>query len=277
MRFAAFRTFRRGAKIDVDGINLTHTFPEVMIENKLLDQYRTFFDFSESLPFSYLYILAQRAQVALMLDNQFTISIPGMIHINNNLVQHGVVNPELPIEIEVSILVESKPEGSLFPNSEVLYFQGGAKVATCKSGYLVKRKSQSKSKSSKKHKTATSELSSTKHSATWDLSKSLGKKYSNVSGDKNPIHSSKLFAKFMGFKRPIIHGWCSVSQVIKEVNYINENVNEIEVNFNKPIFLPSTVQIDIEDPNSENKSRFIVKTPDKDLIHLYGYTRSQKN
>ena len=82
----------------------------------------------------------------------------------------------------------------------------------------------------------------------------------------------------MGFKHPIIHGWCSVSQVIKEVSQIRKNINEVQVNFNKPIFLPSTVQIDFEKLNSENNiSRFIVKTPGKELIHLYGYTRSQQN
>lgn len=276
MRFKAFRTFRRGAKINEDGIDLSHTFPDVLIDDKLLDQYRAFFNFSENLPFSYLYILAQRAQVALMVDKRYTISVPGMIHINNKLTQHEVVNPELPIQIDVSITVEHKLEGSLFPNTKVLFHQDGNKVATCNSGYLVKRKS--KSKTSKKYNQVIPILSSSTHSARWDLSKSLGKKYSNVSGDKNPIHSSKLFAKFMGFKRPIIHGWCSVSQVISEVNQINESVNEIEVNFNKPIFLPSSVRIEFENLNSEdNISRFIVKTSDKDLIHLYGYTRSQKN
>ncbi|MCE7736769.1 MAG: hypothetical protein GPJ54_17940 [Candidatus Heimdallarchaeota archaeon] len=274
MRFSAFKTFRRGVKIDDNGIDLTHTFPAVLIDTKLLEQYRAFFDFTEDLPFSYLYILAQRAQVALMLDKRFTISIPGMIHINNKLTQHEVVNPELPIEIKISITVESKLEGSLYPNSEVLYYQDGNKVATCNSGYLVKRKSKSKSKTSKKPKDVIQKLSSVTHSVPWELTKSLGKKYSNVSGDKNPIHSSKLFAKFLGFKRPIIHGWCSVSQVIKDASQFNNNVREVKVNFNKPIFLPSTVQIDFDETDAEiNKSQFMVKTPGNDLIHLYGYIK----
>lgn len=276
MRFSAFRTFRRGVKIGDEDLYMDHTFPEVQIENELLDIYRSFFDFSEELPFSYLYILAQRAQLALMLDKQFTISLPGMIHLTNNLSQFEDVNPSIPLKIDVSISVESKIEGSLYPKAEVTFYQDGIKVADCQSGYLSKRKSSSKNKKSKTRKYEFPKLPSVEHSSTWNLSKSLGKQYSKVSGDNNPIHSSKLFAKFVGFKQPIIHGWCSVSQVIREANQFIPNVNSVEVNFNKPIFLPSVVQIDFGGHDLDTNSyKFAVNSPDKNLLHLYGQLKSE--
>ncbi|MFV2014699.1 MAG: MaoC/PaaZ C-terminal domain-containing protein [Candidatus Heimdallarchaeota archaeon] len=276
MRFSVFKTFRRGVKIKKNDINLAYTFPKVLIEHKKLEQYRVFFEFSDKLPFPYLYILAQRAQVALMLNPGFTISVPGMIHINNKLIQYETINPKLPIELETSISVEAKSEGSLFPKAEVIYYQDGIKVALCESGYLIKRKSKSSNIKTMKQKIEIPKLSLAIHSVSWNISKSLGKKYSKVSGDKNPIHNSRLFARFMGFKQPIIHGWCSVSQVIKEVSQLSNKVNEVMVNFNKPIFLPSTVQIDFEEFNSENNTiKFNVQSPSNGLIHLYGYVKSK--
>ncbi|MEZ4685600.1 MAG: MaoC/PaaZ C-terminal domain-containing protein [Bacteroidia bacterium] len=40
----------------------------------------------------------------------------------------------------------------------------------------------------------------------------MAKRYAAISGDKNPIHTSTMFAKMAGFNKRIIHGWYNASR-----------------------------------------------------------------
>lgn len=273
MRFPAYRTLKRGVRIGENDINVKQDFSDVMIDQVRLQSYKEFFNFSSEFPFSFFYILAQRAQLSVMLNKEFTIAIPGLIHLNNNLEILTEVDFESQFNIEVQGKVNSKTSGSLFPNFDVKFLQNGKIVAKCSSGYLAKRKKKSKSDSTGKKETNIPIFNDAIHSETWELSKSLGKSYGKVSGDSNPIHTSKLFAKFAGFKRPIIQGWYSASRVIQSANSLIQNISSIEVHFNKPIYLPSSVQLDLFKQTDELYN-FNVNSPNEGLTHLYGLLKT---
>ncbi|MHA2277043.1 MAG: MaoC/PaaZ C-terminal domain-containing protein, partial [Candidatus Kariarchaeaceae archaeon] len=247
------------------------TFSDVTIDKSRLSEYRGLLNFPQELPFSYLYILAQRAQLAVMLESEFSISIPGMIHLNNNLIYHNTIDPNTPMVIKTTVSVESKTTGSLYPNSEVEFYQNDEKVASCLSGYLVKRKSKGQQTKKVRVPIEIPQISSTEFSETWEISKSIGKEYGKVSGDRNPIHTSKLFAKFVGFKRQIVHGWYSASRVIRAAQHLIENINQIHVNFNKPLYLPGTAKLKLEKSKTNtDKINFTVTSLDSNITHLYG-------
>jgi acyl dehydratase len=107
-------------------------------------------------------------------------------------------------------------------------------------------------------------------SETWEIPKNLGQIYATASGDKNPIHSSKVFARIIGFPRPILQGWYSVSRIVKE--YETENAiafQSIAVNFKSPVFLPSQQKVEIQ-KNDKNEVLFQLTDKQTNKIVLNG-------
>ena len=55
---------------------------------------------------------------------------------------------------------------------------------------------------------------STRGHHVWTLAADTGVRYAEVSGDRNPIHTSKLGAKALGFPRPIAHGMYTAARAL---------------------------------------------------------------
>ena len=186
----ALLTFSKGTRISDSGIQVNDTFQEVYIEPEKLQAYRSFFGFNEELPLPFLYLLAQRTQAALMLQKEYTLAIPGTIHLKNQLTQLKEVDAQTPFTLKGRGAVPYRETGSLYPVFEVEYWQNNVQVAFCKSEYLVKRKN-------KGPKTAREEVLPLVQQASfiepWSFDKKLGKAYADVSDDHNPIHKSKSY------------------------------------------------------------------------------------
>lgn len=79
--------------------------------------------------------------------------------------------------------------------------------------------------------------------ATWRVPDDAGRRYAKVSGDVNPIHLSGLTAKALGFKRAIAHGMWVKARVLGAVANRLPEAFAYDVQFTKPLFLPSTVHL----------------------------------
>ena len=77
--------------------------------------------------------------------------------------------------------------------------------------------------------------------ATWRLPADLGRDYRRVSGDPNPIHTSRLAAKALGFARPIVHGMWTHARLLAALEPRLPAAYTIEVAFARPIPLPAQV------------------------------------
>lgn len=232
-------TLRRGIKIKPSGIVLERTYDEVLINQAALQKYVAMMEWSQPAPFAYLYILAQRAQTALMLDQAFTIAIPGLVHLSNQLEQLAGYEVQQPFKIEVSGKVPFKEDGPLIITFTVDFWQGGTKVASCTSVYLAKRKrKQPGSRSLKKPEAVPSEVPG--FSEEWEIPARLGKQYAKASGDINPIHTSTVVAKAMGFPSRILHGWYSAGRALQAAEtFLGKPAKAIAVDFKSPVYLPS--------------------------------------
>lgn len=227
----------RGVKIVSDGINLQRSFAELSLDKVGMQAFADFLNSENKAPLSYLYCLAQRAQIAVMLDKKFSIALPGMVHLENVLEELAPWSPEKDFQIKVNIQVTYKAEGSLIPRCQVDFFQEGNKVVACSSVYMARRKSKS---SGKKPEKAVPVFPEAILSQKWDIAGNTGRGYAKVSGDSNPIHTMAFFAKLMGFKRPIAHGWYSVARaVIEAEKHLQKHISKVEVAFKSPVFLPS--------------------------------------
>lgn len=230
----------KGVKVPPGGITLQRVWEGVSIDQDDLNRYRDFLKWENPEPLCYLYLLAQRAQVALMANRRFTIAIPGMVHLGNKLVQLAQLHFGKPFTLISYATVEYKKEGSLLPRFVVDIVQDGIKVAYCESQYLAKRKSIKKGRRGEQ----LSHDFEIAYTEEWEIPANYGRRYAKVSGDINPIHTSCLFAKLMGFKTSILHGWYSVSRTVMRAEALQGMViKEVEVAFKSPVYLPSTQQL----------------------------------
>ncbi len=77
--------------------------------------------------------------------------------------------------------------------------------------------------------------------ATWRLPADLGRDYRRVSGDPNPIHTSRLAARAFGFARPIVHGMWTHARLLAALEPRLPEAYTVEAAFARPILLPSKV------------------------------------
>jgi acyl dehydratase len=75
----------------------------------------------------------------------------------------------------------------------------------------------------------------------WKLLGDLGRRYGAVSGDRNPIHLYPITAKAFGFPRNIAHGMWTKARALAALQNKLPKAFTIDVEFKKPILLPSTV------------------------------------
>jgi acyl dehydratase len=70
---------------------------------------------------------------------------------------------------------------------------------------------------------------------------SVGVRYAAVSGDHNPIHTSRLAARLLGFPRPIAHGMWSKARCLASLEGRLPDAYTVDVAFKLPILLPARV------------------------------------
>lgn len=258
----ALATFVRKIKVPTTGIHIEKRFSKVYVVDEKLQGYRSYFSFNEELPLCYLYLLAQRAQGAIMLQKEYTMPIPGTVHLSNELRQIAPIDAGKPFELYASLEVPYVSEGSLKPSIVVSFFQEGNEVAHCQSGYLVKRK---KKKGSQQRRPSQVFTASNAESQEWVLSGKVGKEYASISDDHNPIHKSGLAAKVLGFKKPIAHGWFLVSKAISEGV---PDASNIHVSFERPVLLPGTYKVYQEGESEGRKAITICGTKNNVLTRI---------
>ena len=78
-------------------------------------------------------------------------------------------------------------------------------------------------------------------SARWRLEPRIGTDYARVSGDHNPVHTSRLGARLLGFPRPIAHGMWSKARCLAALENRLPEAYTVQVAFKLPVLLPSTV------------------------------------
>jgi acyl dehydratase len=78
-------------------------------------------------------------------------------------------------------------------------------------------------------------------SAVWRVGRDVGPRYAAVSGDRNPIHTSRLAARALGFPRTIAHGMWSKARCLAALESRLPERYTVDVAFKLPVLLPATV------------------------------------
>jgi acyl dehydratase len=84
--------------------------------------------------------------------------------------------------------------------------------------------------------------------ASWRLRGNAGRRYAAVSGDYNPIHLWSLTARAFGFRRPILHGFCTQAMVahaliMQRFDGDPTALRRLRIAFRSPLPLPSVARL----------------------------------
>lgn len=105
----------------------------------------------------------------------------------------------------------------------------------------------------------------------WALPADTGTRYAEVSGDRNPIHTSRIGARAFGFPRPIAHGMYTAARALAEVPAPRGGALDWAVEFARPVVLPARVVLSFGDVPSGTGWR--VTSARSGKLHLAGHVR----
>jgi len=89
----------------------------------------------------------------------------------------------------------------------------------------------------------------------WKLNKKTGIEFAYVTGDFNPVHWIRGYAKMAGFQNTIMHGFATMSRTIESLNKAlwlgrPDRLLKFECRFVKPIVFPGQIKVFVDDDNN---------------------------
>ena len=192
------------------------------------------FGLSDTLPVTYPHILAFPLAMQLMSTQDFPLPPVGLVHVANRITIHRPITADERLDIAVRAV-------DLRPHERGRQFDVVATVHV--DGELVWREVSTYLRRERPGggKPPTSRSDSPPVSARWRVSQRVGVAYAAVSGDRNPIHTSRVGARLFGFPRPIAHGMWSKARCLAALANRLPDAYTVEVFFKLPMPLPATV------------------------------------
>jgi acyl dehydratase len=198
------------------------------------------FRLTDELPATYPHMLTFGMQVALMTSDGFPFPMIGLVHVANRIDQTRPLHADEPLVVRVHA-------ENLRPHERGIQFDmvsealvDGEPVWTETSTYL--RRGAGKPDAGRDESTERPEGGPVaKPDAVWRMPGDIGRRYADVSGDRNPIHLHPLTARAFGFPRAIAHGMWSVARCLAFYEGRLPGGFTVDVRFKLPILLPATV------------------------------------
>ncbi len=226
---------------------------------------------TDVLPAGYVHVLAFPLAMAVMVRPDFPLPVLGLVHVGNRVVVHR------PVHLDEVLTVRAHAEGLRGHRAGtqvdlVVEVSAGTEVVWHgTSTYLAKGRTvpgadpaPSPQAAPEDRAPGTGGPGTGAHVTTgvWRLGPDVGRDYAEVSGDRNPIHVSRVGARLFGFPRPIAHGMYTAARALAAVGAARGDAFVWEVAFAKPVLLPGTVTLSVD--------------RDGDAYHYRGANRSGK-
>jgi acyl dehydratase len=212
------------------------------IDPLLLMRYQELLN-TQDIPLLYPQLASSPLLYAILLDPQFPVRLPGIIHMGHMI--RSVQKLKLDEPYQVSCRFGTSTASALGFEFEVwIRWEDGNHDLVWEScgRFLLRKPSAKRQRSAKKHD-QTADLNGYEQQGSWQLRKDLGRRYAAISGDYNPIHLSPWTSRWFGFAQPIAHGLYSLAQLCSDLNLQLHQPLEIRAKFLAPLFLPSTAEV----------------------------------
>jgi len=190
------------------------------------------FRLANELPPTYPHVLAFPLAMALMSRRDFPFPLLGLVHVANRIetlaplrvtdrpalrVRAAALGPH-PRGRQLDVVTEALLDGECVWREHSTYLHRGKRT----------------------EKPGSHPTTSAGATAKWTVPPSVGRSYAKVSGDRNPIHTSRLGARLFGFPRRIAHGMWSAARCLAALEGRLPDRATIEIRFQRPLLLPGT-------------------------------------
>jgi len=219
------------------------------------------FRLGDELPPTYPHVLTFPLQIKLMASPEFPFPLAGSVHIANRITQYRplTLSDRLDLRVHVSNL-RDHPRGRQFDMvSEALV--AGEVLWSDVSTYLRRGEGTGDRDRSERRDPPPP-------TASWRVPEDTGRRYADVSGDRNPIHLYKLTAKMFGYPRAIAHGMWTKARCVAALEGRLPDAYTVDVRFKRPVLLPTRVAFQAT-PSAEGW-HFTLHDPKKGKPHLSG-------
>jgi MaoC dehydratase-like protein len=192
------------------------------------------FRLTDELPATYPHLLTYPLQIKLMAGNDFPFPLVGSVHVANRITQSRPLRLTDRLDLRVHLEnLRDHPRGRQFDMVSEAFVDGEA-VWTDVSTYL--RRGGGSGRTERNERTEPQAPT-----AIWRVPDDIGRRYGEVSGDRNPIHLYKLTAKMFGFPRAIAHGMWTKARCLAAFEGRLPDAYTVDVSFKLPVLLPATV------------------------------------
>lgn len=198
------------------------------------------FALSDTLPATYLHLLAFPLSVQIMAGRDFPFALAGLVHVRNRITHHRPVTADEVVDVAVHLAdLRPHPKGRQFDVvAEVTV--GDETVWSSRSTYL--KRGGGDEAAAEDGGAAAVDVAALPTTATWSVPSDIGRRYGAVSGDRNPIHMSSVAAKAFGFPKAIAHGMWTKARSLAALEGRLPDRYEVDVAFKLPVLLPATVE-----------------------------------
>ena len=198
------------------------------------------FRVTDTLPATYLHVLAFPLSVALMTERAFPFPLVGLVHVNNAITVHRPVGADESVSFDVRVAnLRAHAAGKQFDIFAQATIDGDV-VWSGRSTYLRRGGGTGEAKD-KPHADVPAPAGS---AALVRVPDNIGRRYAAVSGDRNPIHLHGLSARAFGFPKAIAHGMWLKARTLAALEGRLPDAYTVDVAFKTPVFLPSSIAID---------------------------------
>jgi acyl dehydratase len=239
------------------------------------------FDLRDHLPPTYPHVLAFPLHMAVMADGGFPFGAVGLVHVENQIVQHRRIglDEELTIKVKPTKLVPHSKGRTFSLQTKI---KAGNRIVWESTSTMLRRgggntPQQPADGTKNRHMDgfgAHRPLDDAPAGAAWKLGGDLGRRYAAVSGDRNPIHMHAWTAKPLGFPRAIAHGMWTKARCLAALESRLPDAFQVDVRFRKPILLPGRVEFASTSEGDEIK--FAVRDAKRGTPHLDGSVKPRE-
>ena len=254
----------------------------VRVDVEKLTRYSSMCGFTDDgqLPPTFPQMLAGDLHIRLLADARFPLPVAGIVHFENRIVQHAPLPADGTYDLEAFVEGHrDTPRGVLF-DVETRMSRGGRLVWEATTTVLSRPRDAAKSRAGREPgqrpaPPAAGLEAPPLRTAVFHLPAELGRRYSALAGDYNPIHLSALTARPFGFKRAIIHGMWTLARCLGEMaDELPPTPRVFSVRFERPVFLPGCARFAVT-RDGRGGLDFTLTSPDLNTRHFTGAVRPQ--
>jgi acyl dehydratase len=219
---------------------LEATWTDVRVDVERLRAYRALCGFRDDagLPVTFPHVMVSAMHLAMLASPAFPVRLLGLVHLKNRIEALAPL-PESGGGT-MHAWLEGHHDGERLQTFELhTEWRDGAAVRWRETSTFIARKPAGPREGPKPVPPPRPTPTST---ATFHVPPGLGRRYSALGGDINPIHLFDVTAKLFGFPRAIIHGMWTLARCVAELKPAAPCV--VDVQFKLPVFIPSTVTLE---------------------------------